>query len=213
MQITRTFLTVLSASITVMAAWGVSPAQAGSATDAIRHTSEAVIRVLSDEDLKHPSRTEERRQQLVKIIGDRFSYEEMSKRALGNHWNRMSDAEQQEFVDLFKKLLANTYLEKVEGFGREEVQYVNERLEKGYAEVRTKIFTSKGDFPLDFRLIDQSVDQSQDWRVYDIVVDGISLVNNYRGQFARILSVYSYSQLVAKLREKANAVKLSAARY
>jgi phospholipid transport system substrate-binding protein len=137
----------------------------------------------------------------------------MSKRALGNHWNRMSDAEREEFVDLFKKLLANTYLEKVEGFGREEVQYVNERLEKEYAEVRTRIFTSKGAFPLDFRLVDQSLDQSGDWRVYDIVVEGISLVNNYRGQFSRILSVYSYSQLVAKLREKANAVKLSAARY
>jgi hypothetical protein len=65
MQISKTFLTVLGASIAVMGAWGASPVQAGSATDAIRHTSEAVIRILSDEDLKHPSRTEERRQQLV----------------------------------------------------------------------------------------------------------------------------------------------------
>jgi phospholipid transport system substrate-binding protein len=213
MQIMKTVLIALGASATLIGVWGTSPAHAGSATDAIRHTSEAVIRVLSDEDLKKPSRVEERRQQLVKIIGDRFSYEEMSKRALGNQWNRMSEVERQEFVDLFKNLLANTYVDKIEGFGREEVQYVNERLEQGYAEVRTRIFTSKGAFPLDFRLIDQSLDQSGDWRVYDIVVEGISLVNNFRGQFSRILSVYSYPQLVAKLREKAEKVKLSATRY
>jgi phospholipid transport system substrate-binding protein len=209
MQTVRTVLAVLGASLALIGVWGTLPAQAGSATDAIRHTSEAVIRVLSDEDLKNPARIEERRQKLIKIIGDRFSYEEMSKRALGNHWNRMSDAERQEFVDLFKNLLANTYVDKIEGFGKEKVQYVTERLEQGYAEVRTKIFTSKGAFTLDFRLIDQSVDQSGDWRVYDIVVEGISLVNNFRGQFSRILSVYSYPQLVAKLREKAEKVKLS----
>jgi phospholipid transport system substrate-binding protein len=171
---------------------------AGSATEAIRHTSEAVIRVLSDEELKKPARLEERRRQLVQIIGERFSYEEMSKRALGAHWNRLTDADRQEFVSLFKRLLANTYVDKIEGFGKEQVQYVYERLEPGFAEVRTKIVSNKGALPLDFRL----VDQSGEWRVYDIVVDGISLVNNYRGQFTRILSVYSYPQLMAKLREK-----------
>jgi phospholipid transport system substrate-binding protein len=194
-------MSLASAAAVLVATVGASAAPlatAGSATDAIRHTSEAVIRVLSDEDLKKPARLEERRRQLVQIIGERFSYEEMSKRALGAHWNRLTDSDRQEFVSLFKRLLANTYVDKIEGFGKEQVQYVYERLEPGYAEVRTKILSNKGALPLDFRL----VDQSGEWRVYDIVVDGISLVNNYRGQFTRILSVYSYPQLMAKLREK-----------
>ena len=172
----------------------------GTATEAIRRTSEAVIRVLSDEDLKKPARLEERRRQLVQIIGERFSYEEMSKRALGAHWNRLTEPDRREFVSVFKRLLANTYVDKIEGYGKEQVQYVYERAEPGYAEVRTKIVSNKGALPLDFRL----VEQSGQWMVYDIVVDGISLVNNYRGQFTRILSVYSYPELIAKLREKAH---------
>jgi phospholipid transport system substrate-binding protein len=173
---------------------------AGSATEAIRITSEAVIRVLNNEELRKPTRLEERRRQLVEIIGERFSYEEMSKRALGAHWNKLTEADRREFVNLFKRLLANTYVDKIEGFGKEQVQYVYERLEPGYAEVRTKIISDKGTLPLDFRL----VDQAGAWMVYDIVVDGISLVNNYRGQFTRILSIYSYPQLMAKLREKSH---------
>ena len=173
---------------------------AGSATEAIRSTSEAVIRVLNNEELRKPTRLEERRRQLVEIIGKRFSYEEMSKRALGAHWSKLTEADRQEFVNLFKRLLANTYVDKIEGFGKEQVQYLYERLEPGYAEVRTKIISDKGTLPLDFRL----VDQAGAWMVYDIVVDGISLVNNYRGQFTRILSVYSYPQLMAKLRDKSH---------
>jgi phospholipid transport system substrate-binding protein len=188
-------LTVMGIGVGPVAA---ATERAGSATEAIRHTSEAVIRVLNDEALKKPGRAEERRRQLVQIIGERFSYEEMSKRTLGSQWNRLSDQERQEFVNLFKGLLAKTYVDKIEGYGKEQVQYLHERLEQGYAEVRTRIISSKGALPLDFRL----VEQSGDWRVYDIVVDGISLVNNYRGQFTRILSVYSYPHLMSKIREK-----------
>jgi phospholipid transport system substrate-binding protein len=170
----------------------------GSAMEAVRQTSEAVIRVLNDESFKKPGRVEERRRQLVQIIGERFSYEEMSKRTLGGQWNKLSPRERQEFIDLFKGLLAKTYVDKIEGYATEQVQYVHERLEADFAEVRTRVVSAKGSLPLDFRL----VDQGGDWRVYDIVVDGISLVNNYRGQFTRILNQSSYPQLMAKLKER-----------
>jgi phospholipid transport system substrate-binding protein len=170
----------------------------GSAMEAVRQTSEAVIRLLSDESFKKPGRAEERRQRLVQIIGERFSYEEMSKRTLGGQWNKLSPPQRQEFIDLFKGLLAKTYVDRIEGYAKEQVQYVHERLEADFAEVRTRIVSAKGALPLDFRL----VDQAGDWRVYDIVVDGISLVNNYRGQFTRILNQSSYPQLMAKLKER-----------
>lgn len=170
----------------------------GSAMEAIRQTSEAVIRVLNDESLKKSGRTEERRRQLMQIIGERFSYEEISKRTLGGQWNKLSGEQQQEFIELFKGLLVKTYVDRIEGYGKEQVQYVHERLEDGFAEVRTRIVSTQGALPLDFRL----VDQAGAWRVYDIVVDGISLVNNYRGQFSRILNQYSYPHLMAKLKER-----------
>ena len=103
----------------------------------------------------------------------------MSRRALGAPWNDLSDQEKQEFVVLFRTLLTNSYADKIETYSGEGVQYVNERTEKEYAEVRTKVLSGKQKFPLDYRLMHKSAD----WRVYDVVVDGVSLVNNYRGQF------------------------------
>jgi phospholipid transport system substrate-binding protein len=177
---------------------GASAEPGGAATEAVRSTINEVIRILKDAELKKAGRAEERRLLLEKVIGDRFNYDEMARRSLGTQWNKLSDKERQEFVDLFKGLLSGSYVDKIEGYSGEQVHYLNERLEADYAEVRTKVASDKTEIPLDYRLLNKS----GDWRVYDVVVDGVSLVNNYRSQFTKIIRESSYADLLEKLREK-----------
>ena len=178
-------------------------AQAGEATEAMRATISEVLRILADKDLKQPSKANERRQLLEKVVGERFDYPEMSRRSLGAPWANLAEKDKQEFVSLFQTLLVNTYADKIESYSGEGVQYVNERNEKEYAEVRTKVLTGKTEIPLDYRLLHKG----SDWRVYDVVVDGVSLVNNYRGQFSKILRNGSYADLVEQLRKKSEKIK------
>jgi phospholipid transport system substrate-binding protein len=194
-------LVVLAA--VVLAGFVGDRAQAGEPTDAMRGTINEVLRILADKELKQPAKSNERRQLLEKVVGERFDYQEMSRRSLGAPWNNLSDKEKQEFVSLFQTLLVNTYADKVESYSGDGVQYVNERTEKDYAEVRTKVLTGKTEIPLDYRLLNKS----SAWRVYDVVVDGVSLVNNYRGQFTKILRTSSYADLVDQLRRKSDKIK------
>jgi phospholipid transport system substrate-binding protein len=182
---------------------GVSPAMAGQATESVRVTIDEVLKILNDKELKTPAKQEDRRQRLEKVVAARFDYSEMSRRSLGAQWNQLSDKEKQEFVDLFRTLLTNTYADRVETYSGEGVQYLNERTEKEYAEVRTKVLSGKTEIPMDYRLMNKS----NDWHVYDVVVDGVSLVNNYRGQFSKILHTSSYSDLVDQLRKKSEKIK------
>lgn len=178
---------------------GGSPAVAAvTATESVQSTIDDVIRVLEDKELKKANRAEERRQKLEQVIGERFSYDEMAKRSLGAQWTKLNDKQRQEFVELFQRLLSNTYAGKIEGYTGEQIKYLNERLKEGFAEVRTKVTSGKAEIPLDYRLLTKA----GEWRVYDVVVDGISLINNYRGQFTKIIRSSSYDDLVEKLRNK-----------
>jgi phospholipid transport system substrate-binding protein len=178
---------------------GLGEAATLTPTEAVKSTSEEVIRILSNEELKKPWKASERRRRLEQVIGHRLSYEEMSKRALGDYWKRLNEKERQEFVDLFKSLLAATYAGRIEGYAGEQLAYLSERqLESGYAEVRAKLVSKKGEVPIDFRLFKKD----GEWRVYDIVIEGISLVHNYRGQFTKIIRTASYADLLDKLRQK-----------
>ena len=181
----------------------LSQALAGPPTDSMKGTIDAVLRIIRDKELKQTAQAEERRSLLEKVVAERFDYQEMSRRALGAPWNQLSDQDKQEFWSLFQTLLTSSYAEKVESYSGEGVQYLNERTEKDYAEVRTKILSGKTEIPLDYRLINRGTD----WRVYDVVVDGVSLVNNYRGQFTKILRASSYSDLVDQLRKKSDKLK------
>lgn len=199
----RTFCAGLMLAALGLASVIPGTARAGAATEAMKGTIEEVLRILADKDLKQPAKANERRQLLEKVVGERFDYQEMSRRSLGAPWGNMSDKEKQEFVSLFQTLLVNTYADKVESYSGEGVQYVNERTEKEYAEVRTKVLTGKTEIPLDYRLLNKG----SAWRVYDVVVDGVSLVNNYRGQFSKILRNGSYAELIEQLRKKSDKIK------
>lgn len=167
-------------------------------TQSVRTTINQVIHILEDESMKQPARLSERRRLLEDVVGTRFSYEEMSKRTLAAQWNRLTEAEQREFVQLFRSFLSDRYADKIEGYAGEDIVYLGERIEGTYAEVRTKIVSDKLEIPMDYRLMSLSAE----WRVYDVIIDGVSLVRNYRGQFEKIIRQSSYAELVRRLRER-----------
>lgn len=173
----------------------------GPATEAIRETISQVIRVLEDPTLKSPGKAGERRRLLEQAVAERFSYTEMAKRSLGAHWLRFTEPEREEFVALFQRLLSHTYAHTIEGYSGEQVQYLDERGTEEFAEVRTKIVSDKTETPVDYRLLRMR----GEWRVYDVVVDGVSLVSNYRSQFTRILRSSSPAELMAQLRKMVEA--------
>jgi phospholipid transport system substrate-binding protein len=122
---------VLLKSLAVMAALvlavavGAEPVVAGEATEAMRGTIDEVLRILADQSLKQPAKANERRQLLEKVVGERFDYEEMSRRSLGTSWANLSEKERQEFVSLFQTLLVNTYADKIESYTGDGVHYIN----------------------------------------------------------------------------------------
>jgi phospholipid transport system substrate-binding protein len=163
----------------------LSPLIAGEATEQIRTTVDQVLATLQDPNLKSDAKKKERRDRLRQIVYSRFDFAEMAKRSLGSHWQRRSPQEQQEFVKLFTNLLEDTYLDKIESYNGEKFKYTRENQDKNYAEVDTKIITKKGEeFSINYKL--QSA--NGEWKVYDIIIENISLVNNYRSQFNRVLA-------------------------
>jgi phospholipid transport system substrate-binding protein len=170
----------------------------GAPTEAMRTTVSQALRVLQDQELKKPERTDERVTRLKKIADVRFDYGEMAKRSLGSQWNKLGERERQEFVDLFTEFLTATYMEQIHAYSGEEVTFLDERLEGNHAEVRSIMVGKKTETPMDYRLMTKD----GDWKAYDVVVDGISLVQNYRGQFTATLRASSYEHLVHILREK-----------
>jgi len=171
-------------------------------TAVVKNTIDEVIQLVTDEKLKVPEQASHRRELLEETIGKKFDFEEMAKRSLAAHWKSRNASEHHEFVTLFRKLLSNTYAGKIENYSGETVNYLKERLKDGYAEVRTNMDSAKTEISLDYRLILKG----GHWRVYDVVVNGVSLVKNYRSQFARIIRRSSYEELVTTLREKSSEI-------
>ncbi len=171
-------------------------------TVVVKKTINDVIRLVTDEELKKPEQLSRRRILLEEAIGHHFSFSEMAKRSLAAHWKSRSEEERQEFVRLFQSLLSKTFAGKIENYSGEEVRYLKERRKKSYAEVQTQIISSKMEVSLYYRLFKKD----GTWWVYDVVINGVSLVKNYRSQFARIIRRSSYADLVTTLREKSQEI-------
>ena len=170
-----------------------------SATDAVKDTINDLIEVLKDEALKQPEQVEGRRHKIEDIIKHRVDYEEMARRALGTPWSTLSHRGQQEFIDLFVQLLRDTFVGRITDHSDEQVVFLGELRKEAFAEVKTQLKGGKIDTPVDFRLIRRA----HEWRVYDVVIDGASIVSNYRSQFTSIIRERSYVGLVKKLKQKA----------
>jgi phospholipid transport system substrate-binding protein len=180
------------------AAFAALPQDSESPTEVVRRTITEVLRILEDPVLKDPAKLMPRRRMLEEVIATRFDYQEMSKRALAAYWTPLTNEQRAEFVNLFKAFLSDRYAGKIEGYSGEQVEYLSERLEGQYAEVRTKLVSSKVEIPMDYRLINKA----GRWYAYDIIADGVSLVKNYRSQFQKIIRSESYQELERRLRER-----------
>jgi phospholipid transport system substrate-binding protein len=172
--------------------WAAAPGEQ------VKATIDQVMEILKDPKFQGTGKKSERREKLRQVVLPRFDFAEMAKRALGNNWNRYPD-KQQEFVTTFKQLLEETYADQIEAAAGDKIVYLNERAEKDYAEVNTKVISAKGEeTPMTYKL--HPVDS--DWKVFDIVVENISIVNNYRAQFSRVLSNASLDELIKRMKDK-----------
>lgn len=174
-------------------------ASAGVPTEQVRTTVDRVLEILKDARLNSPGAEAARRLELRKTIFPRFDFQEMAKRSLGAEWRRRTPAEQKEFVDLFTELLRNSYVESIESYRGEKVMYGREWIDENYAEVATKITDQRGEeFSIDYRLMLEGTE----WKIYDVIIENVSIVNNYRSQFSRILNRSSFVELLQAIREK-----------
>ncbi len=171
-------------------------AAASQATNAIQTTISQVIELLKSGEFQTDS--DAKKAELRKIINPRFSYKQMSMRSLAKHWNGKSDDEKREFVSLFSQLLENSYASKLESYSNEKINYGEEIIKGKYAMVKTEIVRSDGVINVDYKLIQEQ----GDWKVYDFVIEGVSMIKNYRSQFNRIIKKDSYDALKQKLRDK-----------
>ena len=191
---------MLNIIMAVLLASAGSSATAGP-TETVR---EAVQQVYSQPDgsaVKKVS-TAERRADIRKVAESLFDFPEMSRRALGPAWDTVSPAEKEEFVRLFTNLIANAYMGKIEQYAGEPITYQDERVDGDEASVRSRVVTPKGsEVGIEYRLY-RTADR---WAVYDLNVDGVSLLGSYKAQFNRLLQRGSFVELLKQLRQKAGS--------
>jgi phospholipid transport system substrate-binding protein len=173
---------------------------AGAPTEQLRSTVDRVLVILQDPSLKSEGKQKERREQLRQVVSARFDFAEMARRSLGPEWRRRTPTEQQEFVNIFIDLLQDNYIGTIESYSGDKVNYGREIQDQGSVEVQTTLAT-KGEvnYSINYRL--HLV--GKDWKVYDVIIEHISVVNNYRSQFTRVIGKSSYEELVRTMREKA----------
>jgi phospholipid transport system substrate-binding protein len=165
--------------------------------------------ILQDPGLKSADKRKQRREQLTEVISARFDFAEMARRSLGAPWRRLTLPQRQQFVELFTDLLREAYVADIESYKGEKVLYTRETQEEEYAVVQTIVRSPEGtEYTFDYRL--HLMDG--EWRVYDVVVENVSIVNNYRSQFARVINKSSYEGLIAALREKTSSKEISPTR-
>jgi phospholipid transport system substrate-binding protein len=175
------------------------PAYAGVPQDMVQTNVNSVLDVLRDPALKPASAKETKKQKLRAIYDRMFNQVELSKRAMGRNWSKLNAAQQQEFVKLFRQVLEKAYIDKILAYTDEKITFEKESmLSETQAEVQTKAITSSKTIPISYRLILQN----GAWGVYDVVIENVSLVQNYRTQFNDILAKNTPEQLLETLRKK-----------
>jgi len=173
------------------------PARAGVPTDTLKQSVDQVVKLLSDPALRE--RPEARHDQVRKIAESIFDYPDTARRSLGQHWNGRTPEQQQEFVKLFADILDRAYVSKIDLYQGERVQYTGETIDGNEATVKTMIAAKQGsDIPVDYRMHMKN----GRWAVYDVIIEGVSLVSNYRTQFNKVIQTESYDALVQRLRAK-----------
>lgn len=191
----------LITAVAVLGLTGALPASAGAggATDELRPAIDKVVRILDDPALKGEAKTSERRAALGSVMASAIDFPEAARRALSTHWRTRTDAERGEFTGLFKDLVTYSYIRAMEPYAGETVQIVGESQTEGLTMVLTRIQRRHGEpVPVDYRMHLRGTR----WLIYDVVVEGVSLVGNYRVQFNTIIQTGSYRELVHRMRAR-----------
>jgi phospholipid transport system substrate-binding protein len=195
----------LIALLSVVWLSGLGLAASGTPTEFIRRTTDSILQVLEAPHLQGSAQREERLTPLRHIANTAFDWEEIAQRALATHWRGRTPQERQEFTELFREAVQGMYLERLEAAAQQRLQekqtilYSGEQVEGQRAVVRTTVVTRRHrEIPMEYRLR-QSDGQ---WRIYDVVISGVSLVNNYRAQFHRIITQTSYQGLIRQLKAR-----------
>ena len=190
-----------AAVILIFAVLVLMPLQVGAATakETVEVQVDKVIKTLGDPQFKAQSR-EVKIAKVREIVNQIFDYEELSKRTLGRNWRNLSAEQQKEFVQLFSELLENVYADRLLAYSDEKVIFEKETmLKENQAEVQSFVLTSDGkNIPIFYRMLQNG----NQWRVYDVIIEGVSLVKNYRTQFKEILDSGSPEKVLEVLREK-----------
>ena len=193
---------VLVLCLTFNLALAVSGARAEGPTETVQGVVDEVIRILKDPSLKAQKKL--RRDKVKQAVDSRFDYEEMAKRSLARNWRSLSAGQRREFVRIFAELLEASYSGKIMHYSGEKVQYEKAAMDgPDYAEVRTVLLRKNDRIPMNYRMILKP----QGWMVYDVVIEGVSLVSNYRSQFNRVIRESSYNELLRRLRVKINELQ------
>ena len=186
--------TVRLACSIVVALAVIGTAWAGAPTDQVKQYTDQVVRILENPQLK----TGDKRAAVRKVADEIFDVNETARRALGRHWQSLSPADREEFVQLFADLLERTYISKIDFYGGERLKYVSENIDGDFAVVRARVVTNKGtEIPVEARMLKRA----DHWLIYDITIENVSLIGNYRTQFDRIIRTASFQELVRKLKD------------
>ncbi len=175
---------------------------AGAPLETVKVNANQVLDVLRDPKLKAPSAKEMKKDKLRAIYVNMFDEVELSRRSLGNNWNKLNAAQRQEFVKLFEQVLEKAYADRILSYTNEKIEFTKESMTSdNMAEVRTKVITASKEIPIFYRVILKDVV----WKVYDVIIENVSLVQNYRTQFNDILTKNTPEQLLEILRKKVKA--------
>ncbi len=177
----------------------VAPAWAVTPTEQLKGSIDKIIPILEDPTLKGDAKIKERRAAIRRVANDVFDFSESAKRCLGPHWERRTEQERQEFARLLGDLLERAFASRLEQYGGERIQYIGESVDGDLATVKTTIITKSGaELPVDYQVLRRG----DRWFVYDVRIEGVSLMSNYRVQFNKIIQTSSYEDLVRRLKAK-----------
>lgn len=192
---------ILAACFLLVPSYGAFAAE--NPKDGIQTTVDSIINTLKDKSLS--GKKKERRSKIQTLLKSRFDFEEMAKRTLGRHWEKRTPAEKKEFVSIFSDLLISSYIGKIEDYTDEKINYDKGKIDSdgNYATVDTTIVTKNVNIPIQYKVMLKDAK----WWVYDVVIEGVSMVSTYRTQYNKIIVSESYGELIKKMNSKLDEVK------
>lgn len=164
----------------------------------LKASVDTLLKVLRDESLKGAENSDIRRERIAEVVFMQFDMRRMAKLSLGRGWRKLSEAEREHFIGLFRKLLSKSYIATIDGYSGEKISYVKEIIKGNKAEVRTMVIGNAKEIALTYKL---KLDDSR-WLIYDVIIENVSLVRNYRSQFDPIMKKEGFTGLVKRMEER-----------